>query len=105
MSDQAKRIQQLIAKCWADAAFKQRLLADPPGTLKAEGIAIPAGLKMKVVENTAQEFTLVIPARSMELSDQQLDAVAGGTGTVPSYWDPSWGPYDPSLDPYLSPFF
>ncbi|MEY4757907.1 MAG: hypothetical protein RJA34_2805 [Pseudomonadota bacterium] len=78
MSDQAKQMQQLIAKCWADAAFKQRLLADPAGTLKAEAIAIPEGLNIKVVENTAQEFTLVIPARSMELSDEQLDAVAGG---------------------------
>ncbi|MEY4757910.1 MAG: hypothetical protein RJA34_2808 [Pseudomonadota bacterium] len=78
MTDQAKQMQQLIAKCWADAAFKQRLLADPAGTLKAEAIAIPEGLKIKVVENTAQEFTLVIPARPTELSDEQLDAVAGG---------------------------
>ncbi|GAB1394974.1 hypothetical protein MASR1M60_31380 [Rhodocyclaceae bacterium] len=78
MSDLTKQMQQLIAKCWADEAFKQRLLADPVGTLKAEGIAVPEGVRVRVMEDTAQEVTLVIPARSTELSDEVLSEVAGG---------------------------
>ncbi|GAB1394964.1 hypothetical protein MASR1M60_31280 [Rhodocyclaceae bacterium] len=78
MSDQAKLMQQLIAKCWADEAFKQRLLADPAVTLKAEGIEMPADVKVQVVENTAQQFTLVIPPKPVELSDEALGDVAGG---------------------------
>jgi len=35
--------QQLIARCWADAEFKARLLADATGTLKAEGYPVPDG--------------------------------------------------------------
>ncbi|GAB1394981.1 hypothetical protein MASR1M60_31450 [Rhodocyclaceae bacterium] len=80
MSDQAKQYQQLIAKCWADEAFKQKLLADPAGTLKAEGMAVPEGVTVRVVENTAQQFTLVIPPQPDELSDEALDGVAGGGG-------------------------
>ena len=78
MNDQAKQYQQLIAKCWADDAFKQRLLADPAGTLAAEGIEVPAGVSIKVAENTEQVFHLVIPARPSELSDDDL-SFEGGT--------------------------
>ncbi|GAB1394980.1 hypothetical protein MASR1M60_31440 [Rhodocyclaceae bacterium] len=78
MPDQAKQMQQLIAKCWADEAFKQKLLADPAGTLKAEGMAMPEEVTVRVVENTAQEFTLVIPARPSDLSDEELGGASGG---------------------------
>ncbi|GAB1394959.1 hypothetical protein MASR1M60_31230 [Rhodocyclaceae bacterium] len=78
MSDQAKQIQQLIAKCWADESFKQKLLADTAATLKAEGISMPPGVTVKAVENTAQQFTLVIPPKPDELGDEALEGVAGG---------------------------
>ncbi|GAB1392788.1 hypothetical protein MASR1M60_09510 [Rhodocyclaceae bacterium] len=78
MTDRSKQYQQLIAKCWADEAFKQKLLADSSGTLAAQGIAVPQGVTVRVVENTAQEITLVIPARPTELSDEELSGMAGG---------------------------
>ncbi len=78
MNDHAKQYQQLIAKCWDDEAFKQRLLADPAGTLKAEGIEVPEGVRVQVVENTGQVSTLVIPARPTDLSDELLAQVSGG---------------------------
>ncbi|GAB1394958.1 hypothetical protein MASR1M60_31220 [Rhodocyclaceae bacterium] len=78
MSDQTKQMQQLIAKCWADETFKQKLLADPAATLKAEGMALPEGVKLRVVENTAQQFTLVIPMNPDDLTDEALGRVAGG---------------------------
>ncbi|WP_051023930.1 NHLP leader peptide family RiPP precursor [Thiorhodovibrio frisius] len=77
MNDQSKQYQQLINKCWADEAFKQRLLANPAETLKSEGIEVPEGVRVQAVENTAQVFNLVIPARPKELSDEELE-VAGG---------------------------
>ncbi len=85
MNDQAKQYQQLIAKCWADDAFKQRLLADPAGTLTAEGMAVPEGVTVRVVEDTAQAVTLVIPTRPTELTDEAL--AVGGGGVVE---DPEW---------------
>ena len=78
MNDQSQQYQQLIAKCWADKAFKQRLLANPAETLKSEGVEVPEGVRVQVVENTAQVFNLVIPARPTALSDEELGGVAGG---------------------------
>jgi hypothetical protein len=76
--EQSKKINQLIAKCWSDESFKQKLLADPATTLKAEGVELPAGLTVNAVENTDQVFHLVIPAKPTDLSDEDLDKVAGG---------------------------
>jgi hypothetical protein len=78
--EQGKKMSQLIAKCWADEGFKQKLLADPAATLKAEGVELPAGLSIKALENTDKVFHLVIPAKPTDLSDEDLDKVAGGGG-------------------------
>ena len=50
--EQGNQLSQIIAKCWADEGFKQKLLADPAATLAAEGTPLPAGLTVKAVENT-----------------------------------------------------
>ncbi len=56
-----------ISKCCANPAFKPQPMADPAGTLK-----------VSAVEDTAAQFTFVIPARPAELSDEMLDGVVGG---------------------------
>ncbi len=63
MNEQIKQYQQIVAKCWADEAFKQSLVTDPVNTLKAEGVQLPEGMEVSVVENTAKNVHLVIPAQ------------------------------------------
>ena len=76
LRDDAERI---IAKAWADDGFKARLLADPAAVAAAEGIAVPAGVKIVVHENTPGELHVVLPAKpSAELSDEALEVVVGG---------------------------
>lgn len=75
-----KKISEIIAKCWADESFKQKLLADPAAVLKAEGATMSGGMTVKAVENTDKVFYLVIPAKPTDLSDADLDKVAGGGG-------------------------
>jgi hypothetical protein len=82
--EQAKKMSQLIAKCWADESFKQKVLSDPATTLKAEGVELPAGLLLKVHENTDKVLHLVIPAQPTDLSEEELTNVAGGVGGVGS---------------------
>ena len=77
--EQGKKMGQIIAKCWSDESFKRKLLADPAATLKAEGVVVPAGVSVKAFENTDQVVNLFIPARPKDLSDSDLDKVAGGT--------------------------
>lgn len=77
-NDNPQIMSQLVAKAWADEAFKQQLLADPVAVLKAEGLTLPAGLTVKVLENTDQLYHLVLPPKPTELSDDNLDRVSGG---------------------------
>src|SRR5437879_3380985 len=58
--EQARKLSQLIARCWADDDFKRRLLADPAPILQAEGLALPPG-------------GLSIPAKPMELIEENLE--------------------------------
>ena len=79
--EQGRKLSQIIAKCWADEGFKRKLLADPATMLTAEGLEVPAGFSIKAVEDNDKVRHLVIPARPDELSDEDLDRVAGGVKT------------------------
>ena len=88
--EQGKKMNQLIAKCWSDEGFKQKLLADPAAVLQAEGMALPAGLSVKALENTDTGFYLVIPAKPTGLSDEDLDKVAGGQEKMNQLFAKCW---------------
>ena len=70
-----------IARALKDQAFKSRLLADPVATLKEAGVAVPDGLAIKVVENTANEVHMVLPdyPAADPLSDTELERIATGS--------------------------
>ena len=79
MSENNPELGKNIAKAWRDPAFKAELIANPAAALKAEGIDVPAGMTVTVLENTDKQFHLVLPpVQTDELSDEALDAVAGG---------------------------
>jgi hypothetical protein len=99
--------QQLIARAWSDPALKAKLLADPAGVLKAEGLIVPAGVTVRVVENTDQVVNLVLPFKpaAEELSEEELKQAAGGRPCSPQRdgdqgpnrdWDRLVGDCDPS---------
>jgi len=80
MADQEEQaiFRRMIAKCWTDEAFKQRLLSNPKPVLKEIGVDVPEDLEVKTVENTDKVFHLVIPAKPDKLSDEDLVQVAAG---------------------------
>ncbi|MEI6159265.1 MAG: NHLP leader peptide family RiPP precursor, partial [Roseococcus sp.] len=51
-NDTAPDFAKIIAKAWRDRAFKAELIANPAAALKAEGIDVPAGMAVTVLENT-----------------------------------------------------
>jgi hypothetical protein len=78
MNPKENPLPSIISRCWRDEAFKQKLLADPVATLKAEGIDVPAGVAVNIVVDTENVRTLVIPPAPKSLDDEQLNAVDGG---------------------------
>ena len=74
---------QLIEKCWKDPGFKKRVLSDPKGMLEQHtGQKLPAGLKIVIHEEDANTLHFTIPQAPTnlnELSDEELEKVAGGT--------------------------
>ena len=78
--EQRKQHAQLIKQAWTDEAFKARLKADPKAAMKEVGIDVPEDHTVHVHETAPDEHHLVIPPKPVgELSDEDLDKVAGGT--------------------------
>ncbi len=81
--EERKQYAKIIAKAWADDAFKKRLIEDPAAVLDENGIEIPEGTTIKFIEGKENEILLPIqprPAWTTKLSDQDLERVAGGMG-------------------------
>jgi hypothetical protein len=79
---------KIIARAWRDPAFKAKLIADPKATLKEAGMTIPAGVTLKVVENTAAHVHFVLPPKPTgELSDASLDKVVGAAACTEICWE------------------
>ncbi len=75
-------LPEVVRGCLKDPALKAKLIADPAAFLAEHGLEVPAGITIKVVENTASVFHLVLPntSASGSLSDEELAAAAGGGG-------------------------
>ena len=69
---------RIWARCWTDPAFKTQLLADPAKVLTAEGLNVPPGLQLVVLEDGPSLVHWVIPVRPSQLSDDELNDVAAG---------------------------
>lgn len=73
---------ELIAKAWKNEAFKQELLSNSKAVYARElGQQLPENLQIRVMEETPDTIYLAlprVPQVSEELSDEALEAVAGG---------------------------
>ena len=82
-----KQLEAMVAaRTMTDAAFRKKFLADPKGTLK-ETLGVDLGkIKFVVHEETADTVHVSVPPfrkAGDELSDDELEAVAGGRGADP----------------------
>lgn len=104
-------MQQMVVRCWTDAEFKTQLLADPVAILQTQGVQVPVGVQVRVVQDSDQVVHWVLPSRPSELSDAALAAVAGGRalrGDLPSTSLPQltggwWGDLIGRIAPTVKP--
>jgi hypothetical protein len=79
--------RRLVQRSLQDESLRQRLLSDPKAAVEEElGTRLPEEVQVIAVEETAQTIYLVLPSSSPlggegELSEQDLEAIAGGGAT------------------------
>jgi hypothetical protein len=96
MSQQKPTRQDLekavIRKAITDETFRKELLSSPKSALQAAlaealpGATLPAGLEVKAFQEPVNSLYLVVPAIPPELSDAQLEQVAGGDDSISVQW-------------------
>jgi len=77
--------RRLVERSLEDGDFRRSLLADPRTTTERElGVRLPEEVRVVAVEETADTIYLVLPgvsAANEEISDQELETVAGAGDT------------------------
>jgi hypothetical protein len=79
-TDQNKIWAKIVAKAWADEDYKRRLLDDPAEVLKAEGLDIPEGWEVKVLESTEKQALLVLPPKPEGCVEEGEERLAADIG-------------------------
>lgn len=73
---------QITARSLKDATFRQEMLTDPKAVLAREyNVQVPEHITVRVIEEQPDTLSLVVPPALSdveELSDADLEAVAGG---------------------------
>src|SRR6185312_16155436 len=64
---------EVVARAWKDDLFKRKLLTRTDEALKEYGLAVPAGLNLKILEETSNSAYLVLPRKPQEeLSETEM---------------------------------
>jgi hypothetical protein len=84
---------KIVKRCWEDEAFRKEFTADPKGTF-VKFLQIPAASlpSISVHQEESGSWHIVLPAKpanTSELSEPELEKVAGGVA-VRGIWDPRW---------------
>jgi hypothetical protein len=77
MSDSKNQLANLFSACWNDKELKARFFANPKAVMTERGMAIPAGMNVKVVENAENCMHITMPAAPVghsALTDLELSA-------------------------------
>ena len=79
-SSRNRRTAAIVARALEDDAYREALLVNPKAAIQqAFGKELPLGLEVRVVEESPNVVYLVLPPKPVvDLSDGDLDAVAGG---------------------------
>ena len=76
----------IVQRAWKDEAFRSEFLADAKGTIeKYSGEKLPDDLRVLAHPEDVQTVHFVIPPKPMnvdELSDEDLEKVAGGVDII-----------------------
>ena len=66
--EERKEYAKIIAQAWVDEEFKKRLLDDPATVLAENGIEVPEGWTVSVVERKEKEIHLTLPEKPADVN-------------------------------------
>jgi hypothetical protein len=74
--ERGHRYAKIIARAWADGAFREKLIKEPASVLREYGIAVPRGYEVKVVSEAparkpAKAVLFVLPEKPSGWVDLQ----------------------------------
>lgn len=71
---------RVLKRAKDDPEFRNHLMTDAHKAISSElGVQIPSNIRFHVHEDSSTDFHLILKGEMDELSDQELDAAAGGT--------------------------
>ena len=73
------QLSSVVDKAVSDPAFRAQLLANPSATLQSAGVSIPAGARVKIVEDTQNLRYLAVSDRPADISDADLATATSET--------------------------
>ena len=77
MSETHRNYGKLIAKAWSDAAFRDRLVADPKKVLNEQGWDLADNVDVKVqADSDRHSMVIGLPKKPAGLKDDQLNQAA-----------------------------
>ena len=66
--EERKEYAKIIAQAWVDEEFKAKLLTDPATVLKENGIEVPEGTTVRVVEQKENEIQIPLPPKPADVN-------------------------------------
>ena len=72
--------EHVVARARQDNEFREQLKANPVAVLRDQGIELPPGIQVRVLEDSDRVVRLALPPRPSghALSEEELDSVVGG---------------------------
>ena len=80
-----KTVNEVLKRAATDGEYRKLLLSNPPAAIaKVDPTPLPPGFKIKAFDNNGANATIVLPdmVGTGELSDAELEQVAGGGGSA-----------------------
>lgn len=75
--------QDFMTRLHSDSGLRARMLAEPASVLEEQGISVPPGAELRVVEDSADVCHVILPpSPNATLADSSMEAVAGGASTL-----------------------
>jgi hypothetical protein len=95
--DSERNYGEIVKRAWLDEAFRERLKANPRAVLRESGVEVPDRIEIRVIQNTPEAVYLMLPPAkrprpaSGELTDKELERVAGGCDYGDTCWSDACG--------------